>query len=336
MLQIENHTMFKAALATFPNAKGVDTVYVIVTATFDLSPRVTVSEQQQAPVIADQYYGDAGSTSMRYAGELHLGKPTTDVIVVGHARAPDGKPVSELAVGVRVAERSKVARVVGDRLWTGMQFTRPVPFAEMPLVYERAFGGLLEQKDGPALVEERNPIGKGLSFARRRAAPGDVMPNIEDPKYPLSDGARTSPVGFGCIAPAWHPRRTFAGTFDETWRRTRAPYLPDDFQARYFNCASDGLVFDRYLQGGEPVSLMGMSPRGALRMTVPTLKLATSFVLARQRLPRPNHLQTIVLEPDENRIRLTFHAELPCDKKVLQVDAVEIRLDSLDTGAGSA
>ncbi|MDB4985157.1 MAG: hypothetical protein JWN04_335 [Myxococcaceae bacterium] len=335
MLQLKNQTMFKGALATFPNAKGIDTIYVVITATFDLWPRLAVSEQQLGPVLSDEYYDDSGASSMRYAGELHLGKPTTDVIVVGHARALEGKPVPELGVGVRVAERKKVARVFGDRHWSGVHVTRPAPFSEMPLVYERAFGGVLELKGGQSIAEERNPLGKGLSLSRRCPALGDAMPNIEDARLTLSEGARPDPVGFGCISPAWLPRRTFAGTFDEAWQRTRAPYLPDDFQARYFSCASEGLVFDRYLQGGEPVTLMGMSQRGTVSTVIPTLKLDTTFVLAGTKHPRPNHLQTVLIEPDDNRMRLTFHTEFPCDKKVLQVDAAEISIQSLDLGPGS-
>lgn len=217
-----------------------------------------------------------------------------------------------------------------------MALTRPVPFTEMPLIYERAFGGVHAVDGKASISEERNPLGKGLSFVRGRPARGDELPNIEDPRQLLTTGARPAPVGFGAILPAWLPRRSYAGTFDETWQQTRAPYLPDDFQARYFNCASDGLVFDRYPRGGEPIKLMGMSEQGVLTSAIPTLQLRTTFVVAGQKQTRPNHLQTVLLEPDDQRMRLTFHTELPCDKRALQVEAVEVALESLTSQPQSA
>jgi hypothetical protein len=335
VLQLKNETPFKAALAVLPNKQGIDTVYTVITATFALWPRLALSDEQVDPVLSDVFFDDSGKSSIRYPSELHLGKPGTDVIVVGCARTVDEKPVVELGVGVHVADQKKLARVLGDRQWTGMGPSRPVPFTEMPLVYERAFGGVLETQGAPTVAEERNPLGKGLAIARRRPLRGDVMPNIEDPRQPLLEGVSASPVGVGCVAPAWLPRRSFAGTFDDTWQQTRAPYLPDDFQLRYFHCASEGLVFDRRLHGGEPIVVVGMSRQGTLRCALPTVKLATTFVLAGQRHTQLNFLQTVLIEPDENRMRLTFHSEFPCDKLVLQVEAVEISLTSLGLAAGS-
>ncbi|HEY6882363.1 MAG TPA: DUF2169 domain-containing protein [Polyangiales bacterium] len=329
MLQLKNETPFQAAIALFPNAKGVDSAYLVVTATFALEPTPAVAQEQLAPTRSDVYFEEPGSSSLRFPAELHLGKPSTDVIVVGHARSPGGKPVPELGVGVEVAERKKVARVLGDRVWTGMSLTRPAPFTEIPLIYERAFGGVLALDNGTSLSEERNPLGKGLSYARGAPRRGDPMPNLEDPRQPVVPGVRPAPVGFGAVLPAWLPRRTYAGTYDETWQQTRAPYLPDDFQPRYFNCAADGLTFDRYFRGGEPITLMGMSERGPLTSRVPTVQLRTTFVIAGQKHERPNHLQTVLLEPDQQRMRLTFHAEIECDKRALQVEAVEVALASL-------
>ncbi|HEX5659919.1 MAG TPA: DUF2169 domain-containing protein, partial [Polyangiales bacterium] len=234
------------------------------------------------------------------------------------------------------AERRKVARVLGDRQWLAMGPSRPIPFVEMPLRFERAFGGVLQRPDAPTVAEERNPLGQGLAIARRCPRRGEALPNIEDPRQPLQEGARPSPVGFGCVGPAWLPRRTFAGTYDEAWQTQRAPYLPSDFDARYFNCASEGLVFDRHLRGGEPISLMGMSPRGALSSVIPTIALNITFVLAGHKHARQSRLQTVLLEPDDNRMQLTFHSEFPCDKALLQVEAVEISMESLTLAAGAS
>ena len=40
------------------------------------------------------------------------------------------------------------------------------------------------------------------------------------------------------MAPHWLPRRAWAGTYDDAWRISRAPYLPADFDARFFQLYS--------------------------------------------------------------------------------------------------
>jgi hypothetical protein len=330
MLQLKNETPLKAALAKFPNAAGVDTIYVVATATFRISPTLQLAEQQLEPVLSDEYYGEPAASSLRCAGELHPGKPSTDVILVGHARAPGGKPVTALKVALSVAQREKMLHVVGDRHWLGWEPSKPAPFVEMPLVYERAFGGKLRTSDDVTLTEERNPVGVGLALGHARAAVGDPLPNLEDPSQLLAEGTCPTPVGFGCIAPAWLPRRAFAGTYDERWQRSRAPYLPEDFQARFLNCASEGLIFDRYLKGGEPIQLMGMSERGPLHTALPACVLEAVFAVRGQSHPAPMQLQTVLIEPDEDRLRLTYHSQFVCDKLTLEVEQIKLRLQSLD------
>jgi hypothetical protein len=332
MLQLKNGTPFKAAIAKFPNVLGVDTLYVVISASFELWPCLALCEEQSEPVRSDDYYGEPGSSSLRYAGELHLGKPSTDVILVGQAHAPGGKPVTELSVGLRVADREHMVHVFGDRQWQGLGPSTPAPFVSIPLVYERAFGGCLRSEGAPTVTEERNPVGVGLALAHGCPTRSDPLPNIENPKRLLDAGVLPTPAGFGCIAPSWLPRRSLAGTYDDEWQHSRAPYLPEDFDSRYFNCASQGLTFERYLQGGEPLWLLGVSKRGPLTTKLPICKLGTVFVLRGQRYPRPNHLQTVLIEPDENRLRLTFHTEFACDKLALEVERVEIAIETLDFG----
>jgi hypothetical protein len=129
------------------------------------------------------------------------------------------------------------------------------------------------------------------------------------------------------------PRRSFAGTYDERWQRTRAPYVPEDFDARFFQCASEGLRFGKHLTGGEPLVLLGMSERGPIHSALPRCALEARFALRGQRHDAPVQLQTVVLEPDDNRMRLTFHTQFVCDKLALEVERIELRLQSLDLTA---
>ena len=53
--------------------------------------------------------------------------------------------------------------------------------------------------------------------------------------------AAPAPGGFGPIGPDWEPRQRHAGTYDERWKRERAPVLPADFDPRHNCVAPPGL-----------------------------------------------------------------------------------------------
>jgi hypothetical protein len=334
MLQLKNTTPFLPAIAVFPNAEAIDTLYIVVKATFTLHPKLAVASTPAPPILADEYWGDPATSSLKYASELHTGKPGTDVVLIGQAWAPRGRPIPETAVRLRIADRQKVARVSGDRVWKSRSgFTAPEPFVSMPLLYERAFGGThIVSKDGPVLAEERNRVGVGFLGKRSPSEIiGQKLPNLEDPRHPLQSlGDMSPPAGFGFIAPSWLPRRRFAGTYDDAWQRKRAPYLPADFNSRFFNTATPELTFDRFLSGGEPVELLGASRQGPLRFPLPRCRPHADVQVAGTHQRPEFTLETILVEPDDNRVCLTWRAQLPCDKKVLRVETVTIEVDDLD------
>lgn len=326
MLQLENKTPFAATMMVLPDRHGVDTLYVLVKATLSLHPRLALSPVQVPPTMADEHHGDPATTSLKQASELHIGKPGTDVLLVGRAWAQSGRQVQQALVTVTVAERRKSVRVLGDRQWRGGYPTVPQPFESMPLIWERSFGGAY-QVDGRMIAEERNPIGVGLTQDREaRDVEAQPLPNLEDPgEPPLQDlGQRGTPACFAPTSPAWLPRRRFAGTYDERWQRTRAPYLPDDFDPRFLQCAAPELVFDRFLQGGEPVEVQGASPRGSLIFQLPLIRLEINVDVAGGEQRPPANLETVLIEPDANRLCLTWRASLPCDRQVRQIRKVVI------------
>ena len=56
-----------------------------------------------------EYHGEPGKSSIKYENDLVLTKTTTDILVVGHAWAPGGRPVTEWTVGFRVGPRAEGA-----------------------------------------------------------------------------------------------------------------------------------------------------------------------------------------------------------------------------------
>lgn len=341
MLQLNNESRFAPLVQVLPDRDAVDTLYVVVRGTFALAPTPELAAQQPPPHAADVYWGEPGASSLKYAADVHVGKIGTDVVLVGSAHAPRGRAVTEMLAAVSVAGRCKVVRVVGDRTWRGLVggATPPAPFVSMPLVYERAFGGHDEDPvdagashaDGGVAAEERNPVGVGFRAVRRlRRGAGVRLPNLEDPRSPWRTlGDRPPPAGFGFVAPAWQPRRGYAGTYDEAWVASRAPFLPRDFDPRFGNAASVGLTFDDGLCGGEPIVLDGVScaERGqvTLRSQVPLIRPCIEVVIAGSREAPPVKLETVLFEPDDQRMSLTWRAALRCDKRALKIERIRIR-----------
>ncbi|MBI5017325.1 MAG: DUF2169 domain-containing protein [Deltaproteobacteria bacterium] len=327
MLQLKNRTQFAAAMALFPDAQGVDTLYAVVKATYRMNPSPEPAETQVPVTLSDEYWGDPGASSLRYASEMHLSKPSTDVVLMGQAWVSNDRLVDQLDVTLSVAGRSKVVRALGTRQWrSGGKISPPEPFESMPLVYEFAYGGVYVSPSGEMFAEERNPVGRGFLGGRTEEEwVGQPLPNVEDPRLLLQKpGDVVPPAGFAFVAPSWLPRRAYAGTYDEAWQKGRAPYLPQDFDPRFFNAAPADLVFEPFLSGGESVEILNASPAGTLRFTLPRGGLRMRVTIAGDVQEPPVHLETVLLEPDEARLCLTWRAAVPCDKKALKVEEVVI------------
>jgi hypothetical protein len=329
MLQLNNQSRFAPAIHLLADGDGVDTLFVVARGTFALATQPAFLPAQPTPIAGDEYWGSPGTSSLKYASDVHVGKVGTDVVLVGSAHAPGGRPVGEMLVALEVARRAKVLRVIGDRKWRSRSTlastsasTSPVPFATMPLLYERAFGG-------PML--DGNPVGRGNpvrgSSARRSARDfaGESLPNVEDPRWPLRQlGDAPPPAGFGFVAPSWLPRRSYAGTYDADWKRARAPFLPRDYDRRFSNAASADLVFDRPLQGGEPVQLDGVSREGRVRLSLPTVRPRVAIRIAGGWQRPPAVLETVLFEPDLGRFSLCWRAAVRCDKRALRIEKVAV------------
>lgn len=339
MLQLTNKTPFSLGLDIFPNERGVDTLYITLKATFRLGASLSVAEEQLPILASDVHWGEPTSSSIKYPGERHLTKPSTDVLLIGQAHSPKGKAVTELDVWFSVAKLSKVVRVIGDRIWKGgrvlSRITSPEPFIRMPLIYERAFGGTHEPEQGESTFEPRNPIGRGFRGKRNGGElDGMPLPNLEDPAKPLEQvGDRSNPACFAPIAAAWVPRKNHAGTYDERWRKHRAPYLPEDFNPRFFHVAPQELIAPTYLRGGEPVKVINASPNGPLQFSLPVCHfLLEAQIAGKVEKPQPN-LETVIVEPDEKRLSMLWRAAVSCDKKAIQVQEVVLNLGRLELAA---
>jgi hypothetical protein len=333
MLQLRNETGFAGTVFASPNPDGIDTLYAVIKGTFDIAGACVPAEKQLPIVMADQHYGDPAVTSIRLPSDISLIKPRSDVLLLGQAYAPGGQAGYYTDVSLAVGPLLKVVRVFGDRVWQSAGPgtyvpSSPQPFVSLPLVWERAFGGLDQGKRG-ITGEARNPVGLGFcSQDSSRPIEGRRLPNLEDPAEPVSSWKQTpGPACFAPVSAHWQPRCSHAGTYDEAWQTGRAPYLPSDFDPRFFQLAPPGLVHPAgYLQGGELVDVRGATPNGWLRFQLPSVRVQITYVVGGSKEPRPTTLDTVIVEPDANRVVLIWRAALQCDKRILKVERVVAEL----------
>jgi hypothetical protein len=329
MLQVENRTPFATALMPLPDREGIETLFAVVKGTFTLAPRPAVAEAQVPVTPVDRHHGEPASSSIRVPSDFCLGKPGTDVLLHGSAWGPGGRMATQVDVSLRVGPLQRWVRVFGDRHWdtgvAGYVMSPPAPFARMPLVWERAFGGSDETPAGPR-YDYRNPVGTGFHvLAGHKSVIGMPVPNLEDPASLISSTSDSPPpAGFAAVAAHWEPRRSFGGTYDAAWEQRRAPYLPDDFDPRFFHLAPPGLSTIGYLRGGEPVELLGATADGVLRFELPAVVVGVTYLLGASPQTKPAVLDTVIIEPDESRLVMVWRAALRTDKQTLKVRAVRV------------
>jgi hypothetical protein len=109
------------AIVQGKNDEGQPIFSLLVKRTYDIRPggRVVRAEKPRSFAKIDEYYddGDPEWTTLKHENDLASFKLATDVVVIGKAYAPGGKPVPELDVIVEVAAFRKTLRVTGDRHW---------------------------------------------------------------------------------------------------------------------------------------------------------------------------------------------------------------------------
>ena len=312
MLQIENKTPFQTGLNLITDQTGTDRVCAMVKGTFKLDSKTEPAKKQLPLFHVNQYYGEPGKSSIKYPTDFISGKINTDIGLIGSIHSPE--PVTKFSALLQAGELRKIITAFGDRYWRknvflpGFSKTMPIPFKTMPLLYEHAFGGEdrthnNSKKHG---VYAGNPIGTGFRL-NKDAVKSHKLPNLENPKDLIrswKDKPRVA--GFGFIEPAWGSPLKYAGTYDDEWQEKQFPLLPKDFDLRYFNTASPGLVADGFFTGGEPVIIVNLSKKGDLRFNLPKIKLSCMLRLGKDQISQTPDIWTVLFEPDEDRFYIVW------------------------------
>jgi len=250
--------------------------------------------------LKDFPWDDKKPTPTAYPADVCIRKPATDVVFVTRAHAPGGAPVPSFDAYAQVGELRKAITVHGLRVWEvgGNALPPGRPIAELEVRYDYAWGGFDDSDPKKPVEEVRNP--EGMGYVRDPGVLSDrPAPQIEDPAAPIrSWRTRPPPAGLGPIGRHWQPRREYAGTYGATWKERRAPLLPADFDDRYNQCASPGLLADPPLRGGEEVKLLNLVRGGGPTLfALPRVAVAIEFRSkdAEPQSFRP-HLDTVVID----------------------------------------
>lgn len=129
-------------------------------------------------------------------------------------------------------------------------------------------------------------------------------------------------MAFGPLGRGWIERRRHAGTYDQVWRDEVFPFLPRDFDARYFQAAPS----DQQLplaSASTAVALLNLTPDGMRRFEIPHFE-APVHVFPRMggREDLSAVLDTIVFMPDEERFTPCWRATRPLRRSMLEVGQV--------------
>jgi hypothetical protein len=320
MLSLDNRTRYRAELVTCWNAEGAEVALIVAKATYDVDAwgKVTLAENQAPIRFSDDYYGRPNDSSVRYASDLALYKPSADVVINGTARSPMGRKVEQLLITVRIGSALKQLLVTGDRHWDGLTTTRPLPFSEMPVIYERA------------IHDKCNPVGVGWWLDRSNSTRSQ-LPNIELFGQQISTRTdRPASGGLGAIAPHWWSRARYAGTYDSAWQQDRLPFLPKDFDHRFFQSAAEGMRIPTP-RGGEVVELTNLTSNGKLRfiLHVPSITLLLRY--DRKLGDATLTPDTVLIEPDAARFEITLRSQIPCEGKSFKLREVIVTEAGGDT-----
>ncbi len=236
---------------------------LIAKATYILKPgQPPIPLPKQPFPTGDEFYPDDEEKSgpPRYESDFAYFKPKADLLLVGTCHPPGGKPIPVCQATFQVGNKTGKLTVAGDRRWEKKLLSRtataPQPFRSMALRYENSYGG-------PGYVA--NPIGKG--HEPLRGGQGQEiwqLPNIENPAQLIQNPKdRPFPAGFAPLSAKWHTRAGKLGSYGGSYRKTRWPWFPVDFDFSYFNAAAPDMQVEGFLRGDEPLLFENLHPEHA-------------------------------------------------------------------------
>ncbi|CAM2011299.1 DUF2169 family type VI secretion system accessory protein [Acanthopleuribacter pedis] len=316
---VHNPTPFSLDYFVTGDARGGQHLTAVLSATFLLPAAGAYPHgplqpaARQKSVSRGERFTAGPESSLLADQQAVLFRPGCDIALYGKARTPGAVPLTEMETHLKVGSVEKRVRVYGDRVWkrrlVGLTPSAPEAFAEMPLVYERAYGGRSRYPRGQSGgLDTRNPVGIGY-YESKRAAAGQPLPNLENPGALIQRYTdRPFAAGYGLISPSWPSRARYAGTFDSFWLAERAPRYPRDIQPRFFQAAHPDLQTLNPLRGDEKVCLTGFSHEGTIQFNLPGLEFLCRCVFRSRRDAGAMALDGLYFDTEAGTVELVYRA----------------------------
>lgn len=301
-MDLDNHTPFPGAFFNTVISEERLLGAVVVKAAFYIADDELIPDNDPPwPVGGMPIKTDYGELE----GETPFLRDGVDLIVLGKAYAA-GEPAGLVQVGLNAGKFFWGINVFGDRKWIRqgdrLVPSAPAPFASMPLVWERAYGGKVKVDTGE-MPFAANPVGRGF-YMEETQAEGSLLPNIEDPANPIRTWQdQPEPIGPGPYPKEWSLRAHRAAEFDMTAPIPRIIKL----KPAYFNNAHPRLVLKSSPNPGEWVTVSGVRPKGdACRFAMPDLGFHVYVQLQDRPYVFPAHLDSMVVLAEEKRVVLGY------------------------------
>lgn len=332
-MELLNATKMQAGYTLGVDASGRESVVVVVKGTFRLpeGKEPALSAMEQVPLLmADSFTGEPGMSAPLYEMDYSPIKPACDILLVGGAYAPNQQPCDRVQVGIKVGAWMKTFMVCGKRYWeAGVSGSYPSPaeaFVYQPITYDYAFGGVDNFLEDASRHQAylANPVGRGYhAHLSSHLVDGTPMPQTEEVQQPITlPNGRYRPMSFGVLGRSWEPRSQYAGTYDDEWLAKQFPFLPHDFDNRYFQAAAPDQQIP-FLQGGEEVILMNLTPAGRVHFSLPLLIVPVVFFRKKGgREERQAVIDTLLFDADKGIFTLTWRTCLPLKKSIFEIPQI--------------
>lgn len=346
-MELINATRMIAGYNMGIEPSGRELIVVVVKGTFILPKAgedVRLHDEQLPLVMADTFTGAPGFSApvdeIDYAPRKHA----CDILLTGHARAPVGRTVTRLSAGLRVGPMTKKFDVVGDRVWqaglSGIRASTPQPFTEMPVSYDRAFGGADRRDEDESRHDAYlpNPVGRGWhKQLKNEWVDGAPMPNTEEAGQAVSfPSGSYRPMALGPLAKGWPQRARYGGTYDQKWLDDVCPFLPADFNDRYYQAAPE----DQQIalpKGPMEVVLSGFTGDSVRHFSLPFFEAPVYIFPKRGEVEdHTARLDTIVFEPDFERLTMTWRVARPLQRSMHEIAQVLVGRQSPTWWMGEA
>src|SRR5689334_9308745 len=115
-MDLINSSPFRIASLIWQPRPGAFALTIVCKLTYVLTPGTSpVAPTQDEPNLADGYWNDDERRSLQHATDLAPFKRRADVLLIGHAYAPDGSLVTSLAARLVAGPIDKRIEVRGHR-----------------------------------------------------------------------------------------------------------------------------------------------------------------------------------------------------------------------------